>query len=150
MLAQSASRAGIRTLAIDHYGDADTRTHAERVRVVPGHDGSFEQTALLSACKALAPTGDIPLVYGSGIDSKLELLESLERIYPVIGNTAATQRVYRDPRAFFPLLHACGIPYPEVRYRLPSDPGNWLVKSGCTRRQQTCAIMPLTGCTQTR
>ena len=132
MLAQSASRAGIRTVVIDHYGDADTRAHAERVRVVPSHDGSFEQTALLSACKALAPAGDIPLVYGSGIDSKPELLESLGRIYPVIGNAAATQRVYRDPRAFFPLLDACGIPYPEVRYRPPSDPGNWLVKSGCS------------------
>ncbi len=132
MLAQSASRAGIRTLAIDHYGDADTRTHAERVRVVPSRDGSFEQAALLSDCKALAPAGDIPLIYGSGIDSKPALLESLVRIYPVIGNTTATQRVYRDPRAFFLLLDACGIPYPEVRYRLPSDPGNWLVKAGCS------------------
>lgn len=132
MLAQSASRAGIRTLAIDHYGDADTRAHAERVRVVPSRDGSFEQAALLSACKALAPAGDIPLIYGSGIDSKPELLESLERMYPVIGNTTATQRVYRDPRVFFPLLDACGIPYAEVRYRPPSDPGNWLVKAGCS------------------
>ena len=132
MLAQSATRAGIRTVAIDHYGDADTRAQAERVGVVPSLDGSFEQAALLGACKTLAPAGDMPLVYGSGIDSKPELLESLARTYPVIGNTSAIQRVFRDPRAFFQLLDACGIPYPEVRYRWPPDPRNWLVKSGCS------------------
>ncbi len=131
-LVQSAHRAGIRALAIDHYGDADTRAHAEQVRVVPGHQESFQQPALLDACKALAPAGSIPLVYGSGIDSKPELLDTLAGDYRVIGNPPSIQRVFRDPPSFFKLLDACGIPYPEVRYRRPADPRNWLIKSGCS------------------
>ena len=119
-------------MAIDHYGDADTRAHAEQVRVVPGHQESFQQPALLDACKALAPAGSIPLVYGSGIDSKPELLDTLAGAYRVIGNPPSIQRVFRDPPSFFKLLDACGIPYPEARYRRPADPRNWLIKSGCS------------------
>jgi len=131
-LTRSAHRAGIRALAIDHYGDADTRAHAEQVRVVPGDQGSFQQPELLDACKELAPAGSIPLVYGSGIDSKPELLETLAGAYRVIGNPPSIQRVFRDPPSFFKLLDACGIPYPEVRYRPPADPRSWLIKSGCS------------------
>jgi predicted ATP-grasp superfamily ATP-dependent carboligase len=142
MLAQSAARAGIRVVALDHYADADTRAFSAHAQAVPFTDGAFEPQALLDAACKFAPDRDFPLVYGSGLDSQPELLEALGRSREVIGNSPAIQRLFRSPRSFFELLRQCGVPYPEIRHERPENGQKWLIKSGCSeggKRVRFCA-----------
>ena len=132
MLAQSASKAGIRSVAIDHYADADTRLSAEMAVPVPDQRRGFDQQALLDTASLWAPQGEYPLVYGSGFDSCPDLLDRLSRDREVIGNPATVLRDMRNPHYFFRLLDQLEIPHPEVRFDFPDDPENWLVKSGCS------------------
>ena len=132
MLAQSAARAGIQVVALDHYADADTRGFSAHAQPIPFHEGAFEPEALLDAACKLAPGKDFPLIYGSGLDSQPELLETLARSHEVIGNSSAMQRLFRSPRSFFELLRQCGIPHPEISYHRPKNEQDWLIKSGCS------------------
>ena len=70
MLAQSAARAGIRAVAFDHYGDADTRAYADTVSVIPTQSGDFDRQVAPRSRRRSRPAADYPLVYGSGLDSR--------------------------------------------------------------------------------
>lgn len=142
LLAQSAARAGIRAVALDHYADTDTRAATADVMAIPEPGGDFDPLPLLDAAARLAPPGAYPLVYGSGLDSNPALLDVLAQGREVIGNSPAIQRLFRVPGRFFRLLGACGIPYPEIRSAHPPDPANWVIKSGCSeggKRVRFCA-----------
>ncbi|CAL1238984.1 Predicted ATP-dependent carboligase, ATP-grasp superfamily [Candidatus Methylocalor cossyra] len=132
MLVVSAARAGLRPVAIDLYGDCDTREAAAAVATVgPGPRG-FDPRQLLEAAARLAPPGVCGLVYGSGLDGAPELLEQLAVGRRVFGNGPALLRQLKTPAEFFSLLRRLGIPYPEIRTTPPPDPDRWLVKSGCS------------------
>lgn len=142
LLAQSAARAGIHAVALDHYADADTRAATADVMAIPEPGGDFDPLRLLTAAARLAPPGAYPLVYGSGLDSSPDLLDALAQGREVIGNSPAIQRLFRVPSRFFQLLSACGIPHPEIRHDHPPDPANWVIKSGCSeggKRVRFCA-----------
>ena len=142
MLAQSAARAGIRVVALDHYADADTRSHSVHAEAIPFLDEVLDPQALIEAASQLAPADDFPLVYGSGLDSQPELLATLARSREVIGNLPATQRLFRSPKSFFALLRQCAILHPETRFERPKNERNWLIKSGCSeggKRVRFCA-----------
>ena len=142
MLAQSAARAGIRVVALDHYADADTRADSIHTQAIPYLDEALNPQAVIDAASQLAPVHDFPLVYGSGLDSQPELLATLARSREVIGNPPATQRLFRSPEPFFELLRQCAIPYPETRFERPKNGENWLIKSGCSeggKRVRFCA-----------
>ena len=131
MLARSAARAGLSPVALDLYGDADTRESALVCEAVAASEAGFDPDALLAAAARLAPAASHPLVYGSGLDVAPDLLERLAEDREVLGNAAATVRLLKAPREFFALLRELGIAHPETRFSPPDDASGWLVKAGC-------------------
>lgn len=132
MLAQSAARASLRACAIDGFGDIDTRRHAARCLALAPQEQGFDEAGLLQAADWLAPPGETcGLVYGSGIDTRPELVEKLARGRQLFGNSPETLRRANNPREFFRLLDTLAIPYPETRFAPPACLDGWLVKPGC-------------------
>lgn len=131
MLAQSAARAGIRPVSIDLFADRETRACSAYCESVDAADIGFERESLLRAAERLAPAGrGYALVYGSGLDADSGILEELARGRTLYGNPPEILRLFKTPDAFFGLLRRLGIPYPESGRIRPTDPENWLLKSG--------------------
>jgi uncharacterized protein len=130
-LALAAARAEYRTAVIDLFGDVDTRRLAEQSLTVPGSLAQgFEAEGLIEAVERLLPgAGETAgLVYGSGLESRPELLDRLVRGRRLWGNSPAVLRAIKDPAIFFGLLDRLGLAHPEVRATPPADMAGWLVK----------------------
>ncbi|HYE35988.1 ATP-grasp domain-containing protein [Methylocaldum sp.] len=133
MLAQSAARAGIRPVSIDFFADQETRACSEYCAVVNPAEIGFERKCLLQAAERLAPADRaFALVYGSGLDADPGILEELARGRTLYGNPPEILYLLKTPDTFFDLLRRLDIPYPESVRMRPSDPENWLLKSGCS------------------
>jgi len=133
MLAEAATRDGYGVVALDLYGDADTRRAARCWRPIggPGHAGQIDAPRLLDALRELTGHVGEPAIGwipGSGFDGRPELLEVGARLLPLLGTPADAVRRVRDPAAFFGALSAHGIAFPEVRFDAPDDPRGWLRK----------------------
>src|SRR5215471_3773323 len=77
-LALAASRAGYRAVVVDLFGDVDTRRLASASATVPGDlETGFDAAALVEVAQRIAPLGRFcdGFVYGSGLESRPELLE---------------------------------------------------------------------------
>lgn len=135
VLAEAASRDGFEVVALDLFGDRDTRRAATRWAPI-GAAGALriDGQRLLDALRELA-RGDAVQgwVAGSGFEGRPELLEAGAAVLPLVGNDAPRVRRVRDPRAFFALLDAHGITHPPVAFERPDDPRGWLCKdaAGC-------------------
>ncbi|MDD5033606.1 MAG: ATP-grasp domain-containing protein, partial [Methylococcaceae bacterium] len=130
MLAQSAARAGFRTCVIDGFADADTRRYATQIHALS--TGLFDEAELFAALARLAPAGkEIGLIYGSGIDTRPDLVERLALGRTLLGNSPATLRRVKTPCEFFRLLAELAIPHPQTRFSPPQETCGWLVKPGC-------------------
>lgn len=131
-LAVAAHRAGHAVVALDLFGDADTRASATASEVVAGDLAhGFDADALLAAAERLAPPGAPPpfgLVYGSGLEDRPQLLAALARGRQLCGNPPAVVARTKDPRQFFELLRRLAIPCPETRFDPPATPEGWLMK----------------------
>ena len=99
---------------------------------MPGDLGlGFEAEALIAAAEDLAPAGGSEvwgLVYGSGLESRPELLEILARGRRLWGNRPEVLRAIKDPAYFFGMLDRLGLPHPEIRSEPPAETTGWLVK----------------------
>lgn len=135
MMAEAAARDGFRALAVDLFGDADTRRAAEAW--FPGGDPAelqLNHEAVLAALHACASRGDVAgWVPGGGTEADTELLAEAARVLPLIGTAPAAAARVRDPLAFFGFLAAHGVAHPEVRSTVPCDANGWLLKDfrGC-------------------
>jgi len=141
-LAKSAAKAGIHSVALDFYADADTRAYADRAQIIPQSGIGFDRETLLHHSNTLAPAQEFPLVYGSGLDASPKLIDELGQNREVLGNRGEILQTVRDPKFFFKLLDECKIPYPETQQSKPESPNNWLIKSGCSeggKRVRFCA-----------
>ena len=131
-LAQAARRAGYQVVALDLFGDRDTRDAAAESHALPGSlDDGLEPAPLLACLEAQRSSlagRPLGLVYGSGFEDRPDFLEEIAERLPLIGNTAETVRRVKDPRIFFSVLAACGIAFPEVALEPPGPEGNWLTK----------------------
>ena len=67
-------------------------------------------------------------LYGSGFEAQPGLLEEIERICPIMGNSAQTVADAKDPEILFPLMEELGIPFPEVSLVPPAAGAGWLSK----------------------
>lgn len=135
VLAEAASRDGLEVVALDLFGDQDTRRAASRWAPV-GAAGTLriDGERLFDALRELARSDAVQgWVAGSGFEGRPDLLEAGAGCLPLLGNDAARVRRVRDPRAFFALLDAHGIAHPPVAFERPDDPRGWLRKdaSGC-------------------
>jgi uncharacterized protein len=130
-LALAAVRAGYCAIVVDLFGDVDTRRLAAASATVPGDlDGGFDAAALIETAQRLAPAARMSggLVYGSGLESRPELVKELARGRSLWGNSSQVLRAVKEPASFFGLLDRLGLPHPEIRTEAPGDLSNWLVK----------------------
>lgn len=131
LLAEAAARDGWRAIALDCYGDADTRRAALRWERIARDDGSgrIDGPRLLDALARAARDPDVTgWVAGSDLENDPALLERGAALLPLLGTPAAAVRRLRDPRAFFATLEALGLPHPPTRFDAPADARGWLRK----------------------
>ncbi|SAL80721.1 ATP-grasp domain protein [Caballeronia peredens] len=136
LLAQSARRAGLNVVALDIFGDRDTREDAGLWFDIGAADGNGLSIDRARLYDALEHAARLPrmlgLVVTSGLEPLAGELSRAPRMPRFIGNGAQAEAV-RDPKRFFALLDDAGIAHPEVRFAPPVDRRGWLVKrsDGC-------------------
>jgi uncharacterized protein len=133
LLAQSAARAGLNVVALDIFGDRDTREHAQEWFDIGGEGLSIDRVRLYDALEHAARLPRmLGLIVTSGLEALTGELSRAQHVPRFIGNGANALAV-RDPRRFFNLLDRAGIAHPEVRHTTPEDRDGWLVKQpdGC-------------------
>ena len=116
MLVESAQSGGLEVIALDQFGDMDTRAAARQFCLID--DWSSE--AVIADIEALDLQQQPVVIYGTGVDNNPELLEQLQQRYQLLGNSAQTVARVRDPRLFFSLLDDLEIAYPLTRFDSPA------------------------------
>ena len=133
LVAQSAARAGLNVVALDIFGDRDTRAHAGMWFDIGGNGLSIDRARLYDALERAARLPRmLGLIVTSGLEPLAGELARAPRVPRFIGNGAQAAAV-RDPRRFFALLDEAQVAHPDVRYTPPADRSGWLVKrsDGC-------------------
>ncbi|SAK55027.1 ATP-grasp domain protein [Caballeronia glebae] len=133
LLTQSAARAGLNVVALDIFGDRDTREHAGMWFDIGGKGLSIDRARLYDALEHAARLPRmLGLIVTSGLEPLTGELSRAPRVPRFIGNGAQAAAV-RDPRRFFALLDEAHIAHPGVRHTPPADRDGWLVKrsDGC-------------------
>jgi predicted ATP-grasp superfamily ATP-dependent carboligase len=130
MLAESARRGGFATIALDVFGDADTRRAAGAWASI-GAAASLRLDAdrvaqALVAC-ARSPNF-IGWVAGAGFEAVPDALARGAGIARLIGNPPHVIDAIRLPRDFFRRLSGLGIRHPVVAWEAPVDRDGWLRK----------------------
>ena len=129
MLAEAARDGGYRSVALDLFGDADTRRAADEWSPIGAASPlAIDGDALLAALRRLRGQGAAGWIAGSGFEAQPQLLADGAGILPLIGNPPAVVARVRDPAGFFARLAALGIPHPETRCECPPSPLGWLRK----------------------
>ena len=134
-MAEAAARDGLGAVAIDLFGDLDTR-RASSAWLPAGPAGTLriEAGTVLQALDRLARRGGVAgWVPGGGCEGQPELLQTGAALLPLIGCTPGSVQRVRDPQTFFSLLAALGMAHPEIHFSRPADPQGWLLKDaqGC-------------------
>ena len=140
MMAEASARDGFDVVALDLFGDADTRLAASQWMSL-GEPASLaiDDVRTLAALRELARRGEVSgWVAGSGFEGRPGLLAEAAALLPLVGTSASAVCRVRDPAQFFGFLASKGIHYPPVRLgalarTLPDDGTRWLVKDalGC-------------------
>lgn len=129
-LAAAARRAGYTPLVADFFDDADTRSLCPATCRAGDPDIGFGAQSLIPALERLAEEyAPIGLVYGTGFEDRVYLLDAIASRWPLIGNPADVVRRVKDPGLFAELCRSLRIPHPEISFAPPSDVAGWLVKS---------------------
>lgn len=134
MLAQSAVRAGLRVAAFDLFGDRDTRAASDVWFDIGGAGLSIDPAKLVRALERVARLPRlVGWIGGSGLEPHVAALRGASGLPAFIGNEADAEASVRDPKRFFPLLDALGVPHPDVSFARPTEPHGWLRKraNGC-------------------
>lgn len=129
-LAESARQGGWRPIALDLFGDRDTRRASERWMPIgePGMlaiDPQRLAEALARAARECAAVGWVP---GAGFEGAPHLLADAPAGLPLLGMPAAPVAALREARHFFGTLQRLGLPCPQTRFEPPEDAAGWLAK----------------------
>ncbi|HSW08748.1 ATP-grasp domain-containing protein [Aquabacterium sp.] len=131
MMAEAAATDGFSVIALDLFGDQDTRRAA--AQWLPIGDPAalrIDAPRVLSALHALAARGDVMgWVPGGGFEGLPELLAQGAAVLPLLGTAPPAVRRVREPDAFFGFLAAQRIAHPETQALPPTDSRGWLLKS---------------------
>ncbi len=129
-MAEAAARDGYGVIALDAFGDADTRCAAQRWQPIgrPGELRVDAERLLPALAEAASNARVIGWVAGSDLECEPELLERGAALLPLIGTAPDAVRRVRDPAVFFEALGALGLPHPETQLAAPRDPSGWLCK----------------------
>lgn len=130
-LAASAKRAGYAPLAIDVFGDADTRALCRAtVTLEGGLSQGLRHAALVDAVASLGRAyGPIGVVYGAGFEDKPDIVAALARETRLIGVSAPSLKRAKDPRELALVCKRANVAHPEIAFELPDAVEGWLQKS---------------------
>jgi uncharacterized protein len=134
-LAESARQGGWRVIALDLFGDVDTRRCADRWMTIG--DAATLTIDPLRLRKALAAAADEPgmtgWVAGGGFEGAPALLDAGGARLPLWGMDGASVAALRDARRFFAALDRLGLAHPATAFERPAEPRGWLAKraGGC-------------------
>ncbi len=127
-LAASAARAGLETMVIDRFADADTFAVTTQALKLPGSLSGFDMPELLKALQAYSKTDFSGVVVGSGLEAHPDILDYIDTRWAYCGNPAATVRKCKDSSIFFRALAHLKIAHPRTYTGMAPDAGNWLLK----------------------
>lgn len=134
-IVEAAALDGLRTVALDLFGDVDTQRLATAWRRIGDAESlRIDDERLLAALELLGRRGDLRgWIAGSGFDGRADLLAEGARRLPLIGTAPEDVRRVRDPREFFDLLRSHGIGHPAIAFEPPLAVAGWLRKEsgGC-------------------
>lgn len=125
MLAQAAHQAGLKPLVIDLYNDQDTQFYAAETRQITALSAEYLLPAFDYFIKRYPVDG---VVFGSGFEQHHDGLRCLNARLTLWGNQPDVVAKLHDKSAFFALLDALQIPYPEVSFAIPDQNEGWLLK----------------------
>lgn len=122
-MAGSVSRAGLRPLCVDLFGDADLLTrHPDSLRC------SIE-TYPFGFGEILRELPPLPVIYSGGLENYPELIAEIEKRHRVLGNSSEVLRRIRDPFQFHGALNGLGVQTPRTSESLPNEiHSHWLRK----------------------
>jgi uncharacterized protein len=128
-LVEAAVRAGAKAVALDVFGDTDTRAAATHWQAIGSSARcQIEPELFLRSLHGLAHTGRADAwVYGSGFEGLADLVQAAEAVLPLIGTPAHALRRVRCPTEFFGLLDAQKLAHPDVLFS--HCPSGWLHKA---------------------
>ncbi|HET7865380.1 MAG TPA: ATP-grasp domain-containing protein, partial [Burkholderiaceae bacterium] len=133
LMAESARRAGYEVIALDAFGDRDTRQAAAAWHDIgTGQGARLDGARLLAALGALRrpaeAAGPIGWIAGTGFEALPEVLEQGAALLPLLGTAPPAQAALRDPGRFFAALTTLGLPHPAIQLQRPEPPRGWLYK----------------------
>lgn len=132
VLTESGRKGNLRLLAIDQYGDEDTRNATQAMVRVASLDANQSSNHIQKAIETLDPNGHAQVLLGGGLDSHPEHVETIATQRTLLGNPPHLFRQIKNPESFFKLLDILAIPYPEICWKNPPNPSSWLLKTGCS------------------
>lgn len=125
MLAEEASKAGMKGLVIDLFADMDTCRQAVAVRRVP----SLAKESIAPAVAYFVDQYSVKhVIYGSGFEFYCKSLQYLAGRLHILGNEPETFTRLQNKPDFFSSLAELKIEFPDVSFQPPDNGGNWLVK----------------------
>lgn len=139
-LAQAVQGLSLPCTVADCFGDADTRRYSLLFTNISHDDDALrmdEQKLLqaLSDCAAYCKHSDEQLcvITGTGFESQLEMLRSLQKHAQSLGavcafNDADVMSDITNPEMFFSALDGLGVAHPATRFTPPNDDKGWWVK----------------------
>ena len=134
-LAESARQGGWEVVALDLFGDTDTRRASAHwasigepsaLRIDPARlRHELQQAARLPGVDGWVPA--------SGFEGAPELLAAGGAALPCLAIAPSGMRRVRDPENFFGALDRHRLPHPRISFDVPADPIGWLAKraGGC-------------------
>ena len=134
-LAESARQGGWETIALDLFGDADTRRASAQWASIGEPSALRIEPARLrqELQRAARLPGVDGWVAGSGFEGAPELLAAGGATLPCLAIEPSTMAGIRDPARFFGVLDRHGLAHPQVSLDPPAGLAGWLAKraGGC-------------------
>ena len=126
---EAAVNSGFDVIAIDAFADQDTQRLAQRLLKLNVNDGLIDGDTILNYLSSLEQKNLVGFCYGAGFEMQPELLDEINQIMPVIGNSASVLQQCKDPKIFFKYCNKLGVPYPNVSFDTPTKKKGWLKKT---------------------
>ena len=121
-IARSANNIGHNVYTIDFFGDLDVRRCSnqslsilEEYRRMP-HENFDLSKILMKLTKKMVIDNNIDsILLASGLDDEGDLLQSLNELIPILGNTPDIIKKVRSKLSFFDELRRMGLTFPETQ-----------------------------------